>query len=111
MQLMCIIQNLEQWIIDNFRPWISRCVSLHDDEYNLKTESKEGDDTISDEEKWEPTRREGGDVDDTDQSGDDKEDKARKVGLGLYPIGNLMQEMMQGVNRLSVDHSPKHGIR
>ncbi|KAL4993592.1 hypothetical protein BDV10DRAFT_189826 [Aspergillus recurvatus] len=134
MQLMCIIQNLEHWIIGNFRPWVSRCISLHDDESNLKSESDEGDDATSDEEEWESNCLEGSDVDDTDQSKDDIEDKEREWDEAYIPseseeessgldsddedyleyeldkgrVDSLMQEFMQ---ELSLDGSPKSRIK
>ncbi|KAL5044508.1 hypothetical protein BDW71DRAFT_100901 [Aspergillus fruticulosus] len=130
MQLMCMIQNLEQWIIDDFRPWISRCISLHDDESNLKSESNESDGTTSDQEEWESNSLEDGDVDGAHQSEDDIEDEERKWDELYIPseseaessgldsddedyseyeldkgrVDSLMQE-------LSLDDSPKSGVK
>ncbi|KAL4942929.1 hypothetical protein BDV06DRAFT_153838 [Aspergillus oleicola] len=140
MQLLCIIRNLEQWIMDDFRPWVSRCIDLHDDESDRYSESEEGDDITNDEEEWEPDGIEGSDVNDTDQGEDDMEEEERMWDKVYIPSGNeeedpesseldsddedyveyeldkgrvdsLMQELMQGVSKLSVKDSPKSAVR
>lgn len=138
MQLLCIIQNLEQWIIDDFRPWVSRCISLHDTESDQGSEGEEGDDITSYEEEWEPDGIEGSDVNDTDQSEDDMEEEERMWDEVYIPSGgeeedpesseldsddedfveyeldkgrvdSLMQELMQGVSQVC-SHSSTSSI-
>ncbi|KAL4905028.1 hypothetical protein BDW74DRAFT_178039 [Aspergillus multicolor] len=140
MQLLCIIQNLEQWIIDDFRPWVTRCISLHDSESDQESEGEAGDGITSDEDEWEPDGIEGSDVNDTDQSEDDMEEEERMWDEAYIPSGgeeedpesseldsddedcveyeldkgrvdSLMQELMQGVSQLSVKDAPKSAVR